>query len=346
MSALVVAPVIVLAAACSSSSGGKGTSPKAAGTPAQLTKITVDSSFPYASAPSTNCILDYGKAKGYFAQNGLDPTLNAFSGTVPLIAAVASGHVDFGAGAGVANVIQADAKGAAVKIVGTRLNDSVLSVVSLSKNPINKPSDLIGKKIAYSPATVSGIYFDLFLKKEHINPSQVHIVGVESSAYASALQSGQIDGYVSYGDTSITRQEAVGGDPVIMQLSDYGVALKPSDSYIVSDSTVSSRGPIVAAFLKSVHEAYAYVHQHQATAIPEASEICASAHAGIKVAFAEKQMKLMFQYRTAQFSNPDFMKVDEAGVESQIQALVGAHQLSNPKPATDYFTNQFVPSGS
>lgn len=324
---------VLTLAACSSS--GKSSSGK------NLVSLTADVSFPYA-ASSSNCIYDYGKSKGFFAKYGVDPNFDALNGTVTLINEVAAGKVDIGSGAAVSNVIQSVSKGTPVKLVGVRAVHSLNAVISLEQNPIRTPSDLVGKKIAYSPTTLNGLLFKLMLQQNHVDPSSVKVIGLNPTAYASSLQSGTIDGYVSYANSSVPNQEKLGGKPVTMLLSAYNVDPMPSDGYIASDSFINAHPKTVTDFLAGAYYTWDYLYKHQ-DELAAAGQYCAKERVGVNAALATKQMTLMLQGHADQMKQGNYEPIDAQQMQAQIQLLTSLNQLSNPKPAADYFTNSLLP---
>ena len=329
--AIIVGASALALASCSSSGGGSK----------HLVSLSADMSFPYA-ASSSNCIYDYGKSKGFFAKYGVDPKFAALNGTVALIDEVGAGKVDIGVGAATSNIIQSVTKGTPVKLVAVRAFHSLNAVISLAQNPITKPSDVVGKKIAYSPTTLNGLLFKVMLQKNDIDPSSVKVVGMNPTAYASALESGSIDGYVSYTNSAVPSQEALGGKPVTMLLSAVGVDPTPSDGYIASDAFIKSHPKVVTEFLEGARDTWAYLFKHQ-DELTAAGEYCAKAQVGVKPALATQQMTLMLTGHADQLNQPNFMNIDPQDLQSQIQLLVSLQQLSDPKPVENYYTSALLP---
>lgn len=327
-----VSAAALAVAGCSSSSGGGGS----------LANLTVDLSFPYA-ASQWNCIYDYGKTKGFYARYGVDPKFDAVVGSAALINEVGAGKVDIGVSAAVANVIQGVSQGAPVKLIAVQERNSPNAVISLAGDPINKPSDLVGKRIAYSPTSLNGIAFGLLLKANGIPSSAVKVVGLQPAGYASALESGAIDGYVSYPSSSVPNQEHLGGQPVVMMLRDFGVNPVPADGYITSDAMIKNHAKQVTGFLEGARDTWAYLFAHQDEAT-QAGAACAKEHVGVVAATSAKQIQLVLQANSEQLRDAKFMSIDPSGIQDQMTMLQQAGQLSNPKPVTDYYTTTLLPA--
>lgn len=342
--AAVVVGILALAAAASYSSGTARGAVDAGRGGSALTPVTVDMSFPYA-ASQWNCLYDYGKSKGFFAKYGIDPTFDALVGSVALINEVATGAVDIGTSAAVANVIQAVSAGAPVKLVGVQERNSPNAVISLSTKPIVKPKDLLGKTIAYSPSSLSGLSLQLLLSMYNLPASQVHVAAVQPAAYASALASGAIDGYVSYPSSSVPNTEKLGGKPVVMLLRNFRVNPVPADGYIASQAFMQAHPDVVRGFLAGARDTWAYLYKHPGQAAA-AGQACVGQHVGIDPSLAAEQIKLVLQANAKQLSQPNFQAIPLAGLRAQISLLEQANQLSRPQPVSAYYTSAFLPKST
>jgi NitT/TauT family transport system substrate-binding protein len=336
--------VLLLAIGVGYSSGSAKSAVAAHSGTSALTSIKVDMSFPYA-ASQWNCLYDYGKTKGFFAKHGVDPTFDALVGSVALINQVATGAVDIGTSAAIANVIQAVSAGAPVKLVGVQERNSPNAVISLSTKPITRPRDLIGKTIAYSPSSLSGLSLQLLLSTYNLSASQVHVASVLPAAYASALASGTIDGYVSYPSSSVPNTEKLGGKPVVMLLRNFRVNPVPADGYIASDAFISAHPGAVKGFLAGAYDTWAYLAKHPGAATA-AGQACASQHVGIDPALAAEQIKLVLEANAKQLKAPDFMSIPLIGLRAQISLLEQANQLSKPQPLSAYYTTALLPKAN
>jgi ABC-type nitrate/sulfonate/bicarbonate transport system substrate-binding protein len=88
-----------------------------------------------------------GLEKGYFEDQGVDLAYTAGGPNAPdPLVVVAAGKADFGFTSWLP-LIDAINKGNDFVIVGTELQQSPLGILSLAKNPIKAPKDIVGKKI-------------------------------------------------------------------------------------------------------------------------------------------------------------------------------------------------------
>src|SRR5262245_18591592 len=101
--------------------------------------------------------------KGYFAQRGLDVTLENSKGSGDSIAKVDTGRADAGL-ADTAVVIASLARTAKIKIVGMVFDKTPLNVFSAKDKPVLKPRDLEGKSIAAPPGDSQRQIWPAFVK--------------------------------------------------------------------------------------------------------------------------------------------------------------------------------------
>ncbi len=88
-----------------------------------------------------------GLEKGYFKAEGIDLAYAAGGPNAPdALVVVAAGKADFGFASWLP-LLDAIDKGNDFVIVGTELQQSPLGILSLAKNPIRTPKDIVGKKI-------------------------------------------------------------------------------------------------------------------------------------------------------------------------------------------------------
>ncbi len=84
--------------------------------------------------------------KGWFKENGVEPTIEDGTGTTTTVQLVGAGKYDIGY-AGFVSAMVAREKGVPVKAIAGVLRKSDLGVVVDEKSTIHKPKDLEGKKI-------------------------------------------------------------------------------------------------------------------------------------------------------------------------------------------------------
>jgi NitT/TauT family transport system substrate-binding protein len=191
-------------------------------------------------------------AKGYFKDVKLDVTLDAGTGSGAAVQRVASGTYDMGFADMAAlmefhaNNPDAPNKPVAVMMV---YNNTPAAVLTLKKNGITKPADLVGKKMG-APVFDSGRRaFPIFQKANNV--SSVNWVTMDPPLRETMLVRGDIDAITGFSFTSLLNLEARGVKPedvVIMPYSNYGVKLY-GNAIIASPKLIKENPAAVKAFL-------------------------------------------------------------------------------------------------
>ena len=190
--------------------------------------------------------------KGYFAQKGLDVTLENSKGSGDSIAKVDTGRADAGL-ADTVPVIGADARGAQVKIVGMVFDKTPLNFFSRKDAPITKPKDLEGKTIGAPPGDSQRQAWPAFAKLNHIDTDKVTWVNIEPTAKMAALAEKRVDVIADYSTGLPFYDRALGpGKTVMMPWADTGFNLY-SMSIIASEKTMKERPKQLRAFLEAAY---------------------------------------------------------------------------------------------
>jgi NitT/TauT family transport system substrate-binding protein len=225
--------------------------------------------------------------KGYFAQRGLDVTLENSKGSGDSIAKVDTGRADAGL-ADTAVVIASLARTARIKIVGMVFDKTPLNVFSSKDKPVLKPKDLEGKTLAAPPGDSQRQVWPAFVKANGIDDSKVTWVNVEPAAKIAALAEKRVDAVADYVTGLPFYEKPMGaGNVVMMPWADYGLDMY-SMSIMASEKTMTERSKALRAFLEA-----AYMGWRDVMANPqEALAIFKKRVPEIDVAIIEANMKL------------------------------------------------------
>ncbi|RZI93548.1 MAG: membrane lipoprotein lipid attachment site, partial [Rubrivivax sp.] len=106
--------------------------------------------------------------KGYYAQRGLDVTLENSKGSGDSIAKVDTGRADAGL-ADAVPVISSISRGARVKMVGMVFDKTPMTIFSHADKPLLKPKDLEGKSIGAPAGDSQRLAFPVFAKINNVD---------------------------------------------------------------------------------------------------------------------------------------------------------------------------------
>lgn len=130
--------------------------------------------------------------QGFFKKQGVKVTYKEFTGNVQLIQALVAGSID-SASSAPGTVIDADLKGADLKIIGST-TPKLIDVV-IARDGIKSLKDLQGKTIGTSaPHALPDTMVHAMLAKEGLDPTSVHTVNAGNDAQRfKAVAAGRID---------------------------------------------------------------------------------------------------------------------------------------------------------
>jgi ABC-type nitrate/sulfonate/bicarbonate transport system substrate-binding protein len=184
--------------------------------------------------------------KGYYKDAGLD--LAYLSGGPDVIpeSAIIAGKADLTLTTPDTTIKAIVEQGAPFKIIGAQYQKNPIGIVSLAKNAIREPKDLIGKTLAVPPVNVISV--EAMLKISGIDRTQVNIVPY---AYdPTPLIKGEIDASLDFTTNVPFTIKQAGEDPTSFLLYDFGFTIF-NDTVVVTEETLKTKRKEIVAFLKA-----------------------------------------------------------------------------------------------
>lgn len=184
--------------------------------------------------------------KGFFTAEGLD--LNYLPGGPDVIpeSALIAGKADLTLTTPDTTIQAITQQGAPFKIIGAQYQKNPLGVVSLAKNPIKEPKDLIGKTLAVPPVNVISV--EAMLKISGVDRGKVNIVPY---AYdPTPLIKGEIDASVDFTTNVPYTIEQSGEKATSFLLYDFGFTIF-NDTVVVTEETLKTKRKEIVAFLRA-----------------------------------------------------------------------------------------------
>jgi NitT/TauT family transport system substrate-binding protein len=157
--------------------------------------VTVTS---YVGGVTTSAPQDFAAdAEGIFAENNIKVNFVVLEGTSQAVQATAADRTGFAFAQGdlLDEMLIADKNASAPALVGIAGNQprNPVAVFYLRGTGIEKPSDLIGKRIGVPTGSLSEQYLDIFLQKQGISKDQVVVQNITFAALHPALLQKQVD---------------------------------------------------------------------------------------------------------------------------------------------------------
>ncbi|MEY8690258.1 MAG: ABC transporter substrate-binding protein [Leptothrix sp. (in: b-proteobacteria)] len=209
-------------------------------------------------------------AKGYFAAEKLDVTVDAGNGSGAAVTRVASGAYDMGF-ADLAALMEFNAnnptapnKPVAVMMV---YNNTPAAVLALKKSGIKTPADLAGKKLGAPVFDAGRKAWPIFAKANNV--TNVSWTAMDPPLRETMLVRGDIDAITGFSFTSILNLEARGiktEDIVVLPYPKFGVKLY-GNAVIVGEDFLKKNPDAVKAFLRAFTKGVKDVIKDPAAAI-------------------------------------------------------------------------------
>ncbi|MDP3526793.1 MAG: ABC transporter substrate-binding protein [Hoeflea sp.] len=184
--------------------------------------------------------------KGYYKDEGLDVTY--FSGGPDVIpeSTIITGKADLTLTTPDTTIKAIVEQGAPFKIIGAQYQKNPIGIVSLAKNPIMEPKDLIGKTLAVPPVNVISV--EAMLKISGVDRAQVNIVPY---AYdPTPLIKGEIDASLDFTTNVPFTIQQSGAEAVSFLLYDFGFTIF-NDTVVVTEEALKTKRKEIAGFLKA-----------------------------------------------------------------------------------------------
>lgn len=190
--------------------------------------------------------------QGYYAAEGLDLTYLSGGPDVIPEATLVAGRADLALTTPDSTIKAIVEQGAKFKIIGAQYQKNPIGVVSLAKNPIRTPADLVGKTLAVPP--VNTISVEAMLALNGIDRAAVNIVPY---AYdPTPLIKGEIDASLDFTTNVPYTIKSMGEEAVSFLLYDFGVTIF-NDTVVVTEETLANRRPELVAWLRASRKGWA-----------------------------------------------------------------------------------------
>lgn len=174
---------------------------------------------------------------------GLDVTLQQGGPNAPVEPPVVSGSALVGISAA-DYTAAAVSEGAPFKIIGVAMQNNPFAIASLAGNPVNRPADLIGKRIGMSLSNTPVL--QAFCTLNGIDIDTVEIVPTQYSP--QPLVAGEVDCLLCWATDLPVAMTIQGVENVTMLMADHGYAVH-SQTYIATDDSLANRRADVVALM-------------------------------------------------------------------------------------------------
>jgi NitT/TauT family transport system substrate-binding protein len=202
-----------------------------------------------------------GRAKGYFAQEGLDVQFDAGAGSAAAVARLAGGAYDMGYGDSSALIeyLANNSGSAAMRIqaVYMVLDSTPAGAMVMKKSNVTRPGELAGKTLGAPVFDAGRKLWPLFARAQGIDPAAVKWQSMEPALREQMLVRGQVDAVTGFMPSTLLSAVGVGAkeDEIrVFNYKDYGV--KVYGNAILATARFMEQNPkAVSAFLRAYNRA-------------------------------------------------------------------------------------------
>ncbi len=184
-------------------------------------------------------------------------------------------------------------QGVPIKAFASGLQSWPWAMLSLPKNPVQRPEDLIGKTVGTQ--STGQVLVQAVLEKNNIDPSQVNVQVVGSDV--TPLVTGRIDVFTGW-TTNLQSYAPLGDDYLTMTIGESGIA-SYANLYIATDDTIEHRASDLQAFVAATAKGWDYARQNPDEAVDLLMKQFSGLDKDAQVAAGKKLMTYMFNDDTA-----------------------------------------------
>lgn len=307
-----------------------------AGTPV---KFTLDWKFEGPAAAYLTAI-----DKGFYAEEGLDVTIDSGKGSLDAIPKVASGTYEFGF-ADINSLVKFKDQNPTSELKGILMvyNKPPFAIIGSNQTGVSTPKDLEGK-ILGAPAP-DGAYaqWNAFTKFADIDASKVEINNVSFAVREAMLVQKRVDAIAGFSFSSFLNLKKIGLDPKdinVMLMADHGLKLY-GNTLLVNPEYAAKNPEVVKSFVKATIKGWKYTIENPQEAIK--SVLAKNKIAKESVELERLQMCIDDNVVTDEVKANGFGSVDAGRLTESIDQIGYTYTFKNKPKADEVFTDAYLP---
>jgi NitT/TauT family transport system substrate-binding protein len=279
----------------------------------------------------------YGKERGFYADEGIDLTINEGRGSANTVQVVAAGSDTFGL-ADSSSVILTAAKGAEVKSVMSLLNSTGFSVVSLAETGIKTPKDLEGKRLAVSPGDPLGQLFLALAASNKLDMSKISMVQVDPAAKVVAVLEKRADGLLGGADDQYFLIKQRGLAPAALRFSENGANIVGM-TIVTKLDTIKNNPDLVKRFVRATVKSWEEAKKNPGAAVDAALKYKPDLNRQSTL----EQLMVDIDLLDSKNAKGKIGMGAQADWTDTIELLKKYRELNTTQTWTAFHTNEFVP---
>lgn len=283
--------------------------------------------------------------EGFYADEGLEVTMDAGQGSLDAIPRVASGTYQMGS-ADINTLVKFRDQNPDLDVMAVLMiySKPPFAIVGRESLGVSAPKDLEGKTLGAPAPDGAYAQWDAFVAANGIDASAVTIENVGFPVREPMLARGEVDAITGFSFSSFINLKAAGvpeDDISVILMADYGLSLY-GNAVIVNPDFAAENPEAVAAFVRASIKGAEAAFADPAAAIPYV--LARNDVAREAVELERFEMAIAQNFLTAEVAANGFGGIDEARFAASLQQIAQTYEFENAIPAPgDIFDSSFLP---
>ena len=286
-----------------------------------------------------NAGLVVAKEKGFFADAGLDVTINQGKGSGSTAQIVASKAVQFGFADGfvVGNSVS---KGMKLKMVAGVYRRNPCAALVLEESDIRSPKDLEGKTVGIATGSAQFQQWPAFMKGAGLDASKVRVINVDGAGAGPALISGQVAAIAGFAQGYIPSIEIRGKKKVrAFWYADEGVTAMSNGIIVHQD--LMAEPDLIRGMVRATMKGFIYGRANA----EEMTQIVKKYQETTDPAITLREAQLSWStWVTPTTANKPLGWMAPEDWTATVAVLKAYGGVTTPLEAAELYTNEFVPT--
>jgi NitT/TauT family transport system substrate-binding protein len=279
-----------------------------------------------------------GKELGFYEDEGIELTINEGRGSGRAVQVIAAKGDTFGM-SDAGSLMLGAAQGAPIKAVMSLLNTSGFGIISLAEAGIEEPKDLEGKILAVSPGDALTQLFPAVVAANDLDGDAIELVFMDPPAKPVAVMEKRTDALLGGIDDQYFLIEAQGLEPAALRFADIGVNTVGITVHTHED-VLAENPDLVKRFVAASVRSWQAALDDPEAAVDAALKVKPDLNRESTLKQLEVDLSLLFSPNTE--GKGIGFAADEDWEHTQT-LLTEYRELKTDRPATSFFTNEFLP---